>query len=195
MTREALDAAQARRDALREELARLDRELDALAPLTDRRRELERELREAQESLARSSRRALPLLASVRVASPCDARWEDMEGDERVRACGLCDESVYDLSAMTAREAEALLHARGESLCVRFYERADGTVMTSDCATGTSRRRRRRWMTAGAAVAVLAAGVAASGATIDAEPLRPLPGRALERVVNETAIATPKRRA
>ena len=30
---------------------------------------------------------SLPLLDSVRIATPCDARWENMCGDERKRRC------------------------------------------------------------------------------------------------------------
>jgi hypothetical protein len=83
-----------------------------------------------------------------------------MSGDDRVRLCGECDKHVYDLSEMTTAEAEDLLAAHGEELCVRFYQRDDGTVMTSDCRVGVSKRRRRR--VAATAIA-LAAGVA--GAT------------------------------
>ena len=35
-----------------------------------------------------------------------------MVGDERVRACGSCDKHVYNLSAMTRDEAQALIIER-----------------------------------------------------------------------------------
>jgi hypothetical protein len=95
----------------------------------------------------------LPLLARVQIASPCSARWEDMFGDERVRHCGSCDKDVFDLSEMTAAEAEALLAQSGAPVCARLHRRADGTVITRDCAVGAKQKRRRRWLAAGAAVA------------------------------------------
>jgi hypothetical protein len=84
---------------------------------------------------ARASKRRL--LAQVRVATPCMARWDAMEGDARVRSCGACQKDVYDLSAMTQTEAEDFVaeHTDGDA-CIRLYRRPDGTVMTSDCAEG-----------------------------------------------------------
>ncbi|CUI03861.1 hypothetical protein BN2497_2499 [Janthinobacterium sp. CG23_2] len=51
-----------------------------------------------------------------------------------MRHCGDCKKNVFDLSAMTESEAAALVagNLKGE-LCVKFYRRQDGTVMTSDC--------------------------------------------------------------
>ena len=45
-------------------------------------------------------------LHDMRVAAPCRASWEKMAGDERVRFCEECALNVYNLSAMTAQEAE-----------------------------------------------------------------------------------------
>ena len=78
-----------------------------------------------------------------------------MSGDAHVRHCGRCAKNVYDLSSLTRDQAERLLEEREGELCVRFYRRPDGTVMTSDCAPGQRRRRLR-----GAALAAtVAAGV------------------------------------
>jgi hypothetical protein len=116
------------------------------------------ELAEARRLLAEARR---PVLDDVRVAAPCDADWAKMAGDDRVRFCGQCAKNVYNLSAMTRSQAQELLAREGE-LCVRFYRRADGTVMSSDCAVGVRRRRRRSrlvtaaFVTAGAAAAVSA---------------------------------------
>ncbi|NHZ79856.1 hypothetical protein F2P44_11295 [Massilia sp. CCM 8695] len=65
---------------------------------------------------------------------PCAVSWDEMTGDNRVRHCGDCKKNVFDLSAMTESEAAALVagNVKGE-LCVKFYRRQDGTVMTSDC--------------------------------------------------------------
>ncbi|HLK58799.1 MAG TPA: hypothetical protein VKU00_19660 [Chthonomonadaceae bacterium] len=80
----------------------------------------------------------LPLLQNVKVASPCPAAWsamESIEGD-RVRFCNGCKKNVYNLSAMTQSEAEGLLRAHEGHLCIRYYQRRDGTVLTADCPVG-----------------------------------------------------------
>ena len=73
-------------------------------------------------------------LNDIRVASPCPASWERMVGSERVRHCSECNLNVFNLSAMSEADALQLLaeHA-GKRMCVRFYRRADGTVLTQDC--------------------------------------------------------------
>jgi hypothetical protein len=78
-------------------------------------------------------------LANVRIASPCNARWADMDGNERSRFCRSCTKQVYNLSEMTAQEAADLIRARGGKLCARFYQRADGTMLTADCPVGAER--------------------------------------------------------
>ena len=59
-----------------------------------------------------------------------------MEGDDRVRFCDECGLNVYNLSAMTEDAALKLVEEREGRLCVRFYQREDGTVLTSDCPEG-----------------------------------------------------------
>ena len=56
-----------------------------------------------------------------------------MEGDEWVRHCGECRLNVYNVSAMTEEKALELIAEREGRLCVRFYQRHDGTVLTEDC--------------------------------------------------------------
>jgi hypothetical protein len=95
----------------------------------------------------------LPLLDNLRIATPCTADWDLMAGDDRVRFCGLCEKNVYNLSAMSRAEAEDLVRAREGRLCVRLYQRSDGTVITSDCPVGVQRIRARiAAMTASAAL-------------------------------------------
>ncbi len=102
-------------------------------------------------------------LESLRIASPCLARWDEMVGDERARFCALCQKNVYNLSAMTRREAEDLVASREGGLCARLYRRADGTVLTADCPVGR-RRRAARWLRR--AVASIGAAVAVFGGQI-----------------------------
>jgi hypothetical protein len=88
----------------------------------------------------------LPLpLDQIAVASPCAASWEAMPGDDRVRFCPDCRLNVYNLSAMTRPEAEALAARREGRLCVRFYRRADDTVLTQDCPRGLAAVRAALW--------------------------------------------------
>jgi hypothetical protein len=93
-------------------------------------------------------------LEHVKVAAPCPADWGRMAGDERVRYCDRCSLHVYNLSGMTRREAEALVTNAEGRLCVRFYRRPDGTILTRNCPVGLSALKRRA---AHAATAVLTA--------------------------------------
>ncbi|MFA9472676.1 MAG: hypothetical protein ACERNK_19075, partial [Deltaproteobacteria bacterium] len=90
----------------------------------------------------------------LRIASPCKAPWENMDGDERVRFCRDCNRNVYNLSAMTEREARRVVAEREGRLCVRFYQRRDGTVLTSDCPVGA----KRAFFVSGARAALAVAG-------------------------------------
>lgn len=75
-------------------------------------------------------------LTNVRIASPCSADWEKMVGDERVRHCGQCNLNVYNISAMTGLEAQDLIAQHEGRLCLRFYHRKDGTILTRNCPVG-----------------------------------------------------------
>jgi Carboxypeptidase regulatory-like domain len=78
-----------------------------------------------------------------------------MAGDDRVRYCGQCRLNVYNLSAMSAKEAENLVASREGRLCVRFYQRRDGTVLTKDCPVGLRIVMRRLARVAGIAFSAL----------------------------------------
>jgi len=82
-------------------------------------------------------------LSKVRVASPCPADWDKMIGDERVRFCGQCELNVYNLSAMTEAQAENLIVRTEGRLCVRFFRRRDGSILTQDCPVGLRALRQR----------------------------------------------------
>lgn len=82
-------------------------------------------------------------LDEIRIASPCNARWEDMTGDERARFCGGCRKHVYNFSAMSRREVETLLREKEGRVCGRFYQRPDGRMITADCPEGVRRKRDR----------------------------------------------------
>ncbi len=82
-------------------------------------------------------------LDNIHVASPCSANWNEMYGNDRKRFCGDCKLNVYNLSDMTRQEAENLLMNSEGRLCVRFFRRADGTVLTKNCPVGWQAVKRR----------------------------------------------------
>lgn len=82
-------------------------------------------------------------LDNVRVASPCSVDWNQMIGDNRKRFCGDCKLNVYNLSGMTRTEAENLILTAEGRLCVKFYKRADGSMITQDCPVGWARVKQR----------------------------------------------------
>lgn len=89
-------------------------------------------------------------LDNIRIASPCPANWDEMHGDERKRHCAACKLSVYNLSEMTQTEAESfLINAEGR-VCVKFYRRADGTILTKNCPVGWQKVKRKVSRTASA---------------------------------------------
>jgi hypothetical protein len=82
-------------------------------------------------------------LDHVQVAAPCKADWNQMIGSERMRLCGECNLNVYNLSGMTRFEAESLIARNEGRLCVRFYRRRDGSIITQDCPVGLRAIQRR----------------------------------------------------
>lgn len=96
-----------------------------------------------------------PSLDRLRIATPCPIKWEQMTGDDRVRFCGHCQLNVYNISALTKGEAQALLVATEGRLCARLYRRSDGTVITKDCPVGLKALRRKVSQTAAAVFALI----------------------------------------
>ena len=165
--RDSLEALHARKAAIDADLDKLRARAAELNILTTRESELLRERATLDAHLrTEGQKRGLPLLQAARVASPCSASWDNMVGDEQVRHCSACDKNVYNLSAMTSADAESLLRANvsGE-LCIRFYRRADGTVMTVDCPVGVRTKRRKQLVFAAAGAGALAMTAATAALT------------------------------
>jgi hypothetical protein len=78
-----------------------------------------------------------------------------MAGDDRVRHCQECNLNVYNLSEMTRAQAERLIAEREGRLCVRFYRRADGTMLMQDCPRRFQALVRRASRLAGAALSAI----------------------------------------
>jgi hypothetical protein len=89
-------------------------------------------------------KRQLQQLSQIQVASPCSADWDEMEGDDKVRFCGECRRHVFNLSAMDVEEAGAKIAEHADGLCVRFFRRTDGMILTQDCPVGVEQARKRR---------------------------------------------------
>jgi hypothetical protein len=101
-------------------------------------------------------------LDNLRIAAPCPAQWEEMDGDDRKRFCQACKMNVYNLSGMSKTEAENLLQNQAGRLCLRMFQREDGTVITDNCPVGVRLiRRKLAWVAGGIAAGFF---FAASGA-------------------------------
>ena len=104
----------------------------------------------------------------LRVATPCTEDWAGMEGDNFARHCGECEKNVYDLSMLTRAEGNELIREKEGHLCVKYYQRFDGTVLTADCPVGLRALRRQylrtraKFVAAALAVWAVIAGSSAS---------------------------------
>ena len=139
-------------------------------------------------------------LNNIKIASPCSADWNEMYGDERKRFCGECKLNVYNLSGMTRDEAESLIMKAEGRLCVRFYRRADGSVITQDCPVGWAKVKQRTKLYATAAASLLMAlftGVLFVSLFTKQKPLmgdlmNPFPTPTPERLMGAVAPLPPK---
>jgi hypothetical protein len=110
------------------------------------------------------------------IATPCGADWTAMSPRGKARLCGQCDKLVHDLSAMTERDARALLKTRPtEGLCVRYLHDATGEIWfgaRAERVVPASRlvRRGAAAMSAAALVLVPALTEACGGAAPDKNP-------------------------
>lgn len=188
--------------ALRERLSGIERELWEIDARQRAAAELEREKADLQHEREQVTRRlwelrGAPTLEGLRIASPCRASWESMPGDDRVRFCGACKKNVYNFSGMTRAEAVGLVSERTAEICVRMFQRADGTVLTADCPVGARKKTVRRLVVVSAAgLGLAAAGVGMYGATatmgaVGPERVGQVEAKPTESVVMGTPVAEP----
>lgn len=85
-------------------------------------------------------------LDRIAVETPCRVPWATMAGDDRVRFCCQCNKHVYNIEDLSRAEAETLIASRTGELCVRFYRRPDGTVVTRDCSPRFRLLRLAAWL-------------------------------------------------
>lgn len=106
-------------------------------------------------------------IKAPRVVRNCPASWARMHGDAQVRFCTHCDQKVYNLSEMTKEEASAFMREQTGHVCVRYFQREDGTLLTSDC--GRVERTRIR-VKAATVTAITLLGLAAKFGTPASSP-------------------------
>ena len=95
-------------------------------------------------------------LDQIRLASPCPAKWDQMDGDDDTRFCHQCQKNVYDLTRMSHQQFVELVTRTEGKFCGRIYRRADDRVLTDDCPVGVARiRRHMRKILSRCAAAVL----------------------------------------
>ena len=104
------------------------------------------------------------LLDRLHITQPCNARWEEMRGNESVRFCEHCSLSVQNISQMTRKDVLRLVKRSEGRLCVRFVRRPDGGVQTKGARLHQISRRASRFV-AGAFTAALSL----SGAAVAAQ--------------------------
>jgi len=78
-----------------------------------------------------------------------------MQGNDQVRFCNQCQMNVYNISAISRKQAEELIAKTEGRLCAKLYRRADGTIMTRDCPYGLRAVRRRVSRAASAALSAI----------------------------------------
>jgi hypothetical protein len=74
-------------------------------------------------------------LFAISLQYECPYKWSKMKGDERVRFCNSCQKNVYNISKLSKAAAVKLISEKEGNLCVRFYQRRDGTVVTQECSS------------------------------------------------------------
>src|SRR5437868_12263895 len=72
----------------------------------------------------------LTILDAISIPKPCPAGWDSMTGSRQKRFCRECNKTVYNLSAMSRDEAEALVARFAGRLCARIERDAAGVVIT-----------------------------------------------------------------
>lgn len=123
-------------------------------------------------------------LNNLKIASPCPTSWDGMYGNDQVRFCAECKLNVYNLSGMTRHEAEKLLLSTEGRLCVRYFRRADGTILTQDCPVGW-RALKKRVTNLAAAACTLVLGLMSAVMMTVPNRYEPLVGK-LEPVMTPT---------
>lgn len=99
-----------------------------------------------------------------------------MVGTERERFCSSCALNVYNISSMSSLEAERFLAERaGSKVCVQFFRRKDGTILSDNCPKGLRAMRDRSKQLLRLASSFVALLVSNFAATLANEPFKAKP--------------------
>jgi hypothetical protein len=93
----------------------------------------------------------------LEIVKPCTREWAEMKGTSTIRHCASCAKSVYNVSMLTEREADAAFAARPAEVCVIYYVDADGDVVFYPEADPSRRHAPRHTLVAALAASALAA--------------------------------------
>ncbi len=124
-------------------------------------------------------------LDKIKIASPCPADWNKMYGDERSRFCSDCKLNVYNLSDMTKQEAENFLINSEGRVCISFYKRKDGTVLTKDCPLGWQKLKRK---VSRVSTAIIASAFGLFGGIFAVQQTQPKPFDQLKEQATESNV-------
>ncbi len=111
-------------------------------------------------------------LNTIQVTSPCSTDWDGMKGDDKTRFCDACNKRVFNLSAMTRREAEVMVKETKGQFCARVLRDADGSVITAAESTGLNFVKLRASKFASAVVSAALSLSPVLAATTNTNPLR-----------------------
>jgi hypothetical protein len=107
----------------------------------------------------------------LQIVKPCTRDWADMKGTSAMRHCTSCEKSVYNVSMLTEREADAAFASRPAEVCVIYYVDADGDVVFYPEADPSRRRSPRHRLVAALAASALAACSQPTAAEKEAPPV------------------------
>ena len=130
----------------------------------------------------------------INIPAPCDADWDSMTGNDRVRFCEHCNLHVSNLSAMTRQEAMRLVARSEGRLCVRFVTRPNGHLLTKQLPRKVHQiARRASRIAAGAFSATLSLSSAAvqaqSGTGFESRSPTPVAAAVALPIAHEAALA------
>lgn len=95
------------------------------------------------------------ILDRICIAMPCSMSWEEMHGNDEVRLCGGCNKNVYNISAMSKKEAERILNVP-QLPCLGFTRNSAGSIITDECPPWIKPIRNSFRKMAGIAVSIMA---------------------------------------
>ena len=70
-------------------------------------------------------------LDTISVKSPCNESWDEMSGNDEIRFCSHCAQSVHNLSTLNRAEIEKLIERSNGRLCVRYVKTSQGKLIAA----------------------------------------------------------------